>query len=211
MGSAARPHDASLALTRPKEISPQDIGFLRLDDLLRDWRSKLDGTRLVVLSACDTGRGATVGDSAMALPWGFFFAGARTVVASLWRVDDEATALLMARFYENLLGTFEKPRKIGGEEYAPGKALHVEPALREAKAWLRSLSRVEAEAERKRLSDLAEGFEKTIAAKDGQSALVPSRGPGGEVDAPTVRTPVGERPYAHPYFWAAFVCVGSPE
>ena len=82
-GSSQRPYDASLALTRPEKPSPGDIGFLTLDRLIRSWRSKLKDCDLVVLSACDTQRGIAKGDSVMALPWGFFYAGAPTVVASL--------------------------------------------------------------------------------------------------------------------------------
>ncbi|KNZ32337.1 MAG: hypothetical protein AD742_11095 [Methylibium sp. NZG] len=59
-------------------------------------------TRLVVLSACDTGRAqATPGDEGVGLVRAFLLAGAQEVVASLWAVDDEATALLMGRFYRH--------------------------------------------------------------------------------------------------------------
>jgi CHAT domain-containing protein len=38
-----------------------------------------------------------------------------------------------------------------------------------------------------------------------------TRGAGREIAGPTERRPLGSRPYAHPYFWAAFVCVGAGE
>ena len=38
----------------------------------------------------------------MSLPWGFMYAGAPSVIASLWRVDDESTARLMLAFYERV-------------------------------------------------------------------------------------------------------------
>ena len=60
------------------------------------------GCDLVVLSACDTRRGVKAGGSVMALPWGFFYAGAPTVIASLWKVEDNATRALMVEFYKNL-------------------------------------------------------------------------------------------------------------
>jgi hypothetical protein len=88
MGSADRPYDASLALTQPREPTPEDIGFLRLQDLMSKWARQLNGCELVVLSACETQRGLRQGDTIMSLPLGFFFAGAQSVVASLWKVDD---------------------------------------------------------------------------------------------------------------------------
>ena len=103
MGSVARPYDASLALTPPGAPTPEDIGFLRLEDLIRSWRSRLSDCELVVLSACETQRGIRIGDSRMALPVGFFYAGAPAVVASLWKVDDRSAARLMAGFYERML------------------------------------------------------------------------------------------------------------
>jgi CHAT domain-containing protein len=58
---------------------------------------------LVVLSACQSNVGElTTGDELVGLTRAFFFAGAPTVVASLWAVDDEATGALMVRFYTHL-------------------------------------------------------------------------------------------------------------
>ena len=63
---------------------------------------RLDGA-LVTLSACETGRSAVVGgDELVGLSRGFLFAGASTLVQSLWRVDDASTARLMQKFYAAL-------------------------------------------------------------------------------------------------------------
>jgi CHAT domain-containing protein len=58
---------------------------------------------LVTLSACETGLGKiSNGDDVVGLNRGFLYAGSRSVVGSLWSVDDEATAALMKAFYINL-------------------------------------------------------------------------------------------------------------
>ena len=63
----------------------------------------LRGSRLVVLSACDTGTGLRQrGQEVQGLRWGFRAAGARALVTSLWRSNDFATRRLMKRFYQAL-------------------------------------------------------------------------------------------------------------
>jgi hypothetical protein len=63
----------------------------------------LQSAELVVLSACDTGLSVPAGGEGLfGLQRAFQVAGARAVVASLWKVDDEITQQLMSRFYANL-------------------------------------------------------------------------------------------------------------
>jgi len=77
----------------------QDDGVLTVSDL---YSMSLDAD-LVTLSACETGLGRIAnGDDVVGLTRGFLYAGTRSIVASLWSVDDEATAGLMKSFYENL-------------------------------------------------------------------------------------------------------------
>jgi CHAT domain-containing protein/tetratricopeptide (TPR) repeat protein len=79
---------------------PRD-GLLRLDEI---YRLHLPAD-LVVLSACRTALGQEVrGEGLIGLTRGFFSAGARQVLVSLWPVDDRATAELMRRFYFEMLG-----------------------------------------------------------------------------------------------------------
>jgi CHAT domain-containing protein len=84
---------------------PQN-GFLRLHDIYN-----LDlPAELVVLSACDTGLGKEVkGEGLVGLARGFMYAGAARVLASLWKVDDEATADLMTHFYRQMLENGKSP------------------------------------------------------------------------------------------------------
>jgi CHAT domain-containing protein len=63
------------------------------------------GAELVTLSACETGVGRLErGEGVLGLARAFLAAGARSVVVSLWKVNDRSTALLMERFYRPLLG-----------------------------------------------------------------------------------------------------------
>jgi CHAT domain-containing protein len=78
----------------------QQNGFVGLQDIYA-LKSRVD---LVVLSACRTGLGKAVkGEGLIGVTRGFMNAGASSAVASLWSVDDEATAELMKHFYSNML------------------------------------------------------------------------------------------------------------
>lgn len=95
-----RPENSGLFLsTVDRNKQPRD-GFLGLEDIY----SLRAPVELVVLSACRTGLGKEVsGEGLIGLTRGFMYAGASSVVASLWKVDDEATSELMKHFYLNML------------------------------------------------------------------------------------------------------------
>lgn len=63
------------------------------------------GTQLVVLSACETGRGdvSALGQGVYGLRRAVMVAGAETLLTSLWKVDDKATRDLMTQYYKNLM------------------------------------------------------------------------------------------------------------
>jgi CHAT domain-containing protein/Flp pilus assembly protein TadD len=77
--------------------SGSDNGLLTADEILD---LKLNA-ELVVLSACDTGRGRLTGDGVIGLSRSFIAAGVPSLVVSLWAVPDASTAFLMTEFYQN--------------------------------------------------------------------------------------------------------------
>jgi CHAT domain-containing protein len=84
--------------------------------------------RLVTLSACETGLidFRNTSDEYIGLPSGFLYAGASSVISSLWTVNDLSTAFLMIQFYQNLQATQS-----------------VTVALNQAQLWMRNLTKKE--------------------------------------------------------------------
>src|SRR5207248_10564834 len=117
------------------------------------------------------------GEGSLGFSQALFLAGARSLILSLWQVDDTATALLMTRFYENLLG-----KRAGLTQPLPKAA-----ALQEAHSWLRQLTARDIAAELAHLPQLR----------------------GGEREKP-LAVSRSEHPYAHPYYWSAFILIGDP-
>ncbi|MFZ2302636.1 MAG: CHAT domain-containing protein [Gallionella sp.] len=101
---AGSPLDSGLYLAADGE----NDGMLRVTELY----SMQINADLVTLSACETGLGKiSNGDDVVGLARGFLFAGARSVVSTLWSVDDRATSELMLAFYQNLKGN-SKPEAL---------------------------------------------------------------------------------------------------
>ncbi|MGL1863362.1 MAG: CHAT domain-containing protein [Pseudodesulfovibrio sp.] len=86
------------APNRLEDINPEDL--LKVTDIMG---LKIN-PNLVFLSACDTARAKIgSGDEIIGLTRGFFVAGAPSVINTLWKIDDQSTAMLAKRFYENML------------------------------------------------------------------------------------------------------------
>ena len=106
--------NSSIALTP----SGKDDGLLKAEDILN---LKLNA-ELVVLSACDTGRGKITGDGVIGLSRSLISAGVPSVIVSLWArnspervlspadfaISDDSTAFLMTEFYQNLQRKLDK-------------------------------------------------------------------------------------------------------
>jgi CHAT domain-containing protein/Tfp pilus assembly protein PilF len=164
-------------------------GRLTANEVLENWKLEAE---LVTLSACESGLGRPGGgDGLLGFAQAFLLAGSRSVCLSLWKVDDAATALLMDRFYQNLLGQRE-----GLSRPMPKAA-----ALAEAKQWLRQLPAGEAV---ERTAELMAGVARGKGQKLGP--LLAS--------VPKLKEGIAEKdykPYAHPRYWAAFVLFGDPD
>lgn len=151
---------------------------LTAETILRTWNLQAD---LVTLSACESGLGRfTATEGYVGFSQALLLAGSQAVVSSLWKVDDLATALLMTRFYENLLGA---RRDLS-------QPLPLSDALQEAQAWLR---------------DLTEGQQRQLLEQRQNNAPLQT---GLVTRQPANATEF--RPYAHPHYWAAFVLIGAP-
>ncbi|MDD8019429.1 MAG: CHAT domain-containing protein, partial [Bacteroidota bacterium] len=94
------PKFSAILFSQPQSPTADDDGILYVDETFT-----LDlKAQLVVLSSCESGVGKLVqGEGMIALTRGLFYAGAKNIMFSLWKVSDKQTYLLMDEFYKQLL------------------------------------------------------------------------------------------------------------
>jgi len=143
-------------------------------------------SRLVVLSACETGLIDlnSISDEYIGLPSGFLFAGSPSVVSSLWTVNDLSTSFLMIKFYEIL---FDENQQVS-----------VPVALKQAQYWLQDLTI-------DKLDEFLQQYQPQI-----DKHLVQLR-PGQRKIYQKSLERIRERqpyPFANPYYWAGFTATG---
>jgi len=104
--NSEQPELSGILLSSYDEFGKRQNGFLQLHDV---YNLKLSAD-LVVLSACETALGKDIrGEGLVGLTRGFMYAGVPRIVASLWNVDDAATAELMEMFYKAMLTEGKRP------------------------------------------------------------------------------------------------------
>ncbi len=97
---------SGLIFTRPSRSSAKEDGILYSSEI---YNLSLDA-QLVVLSSCESGVGELVDSEGMiALARGFFYAGVRNIIFSLWQVEDKTTSQLMIELYRNILAGEKLP------------------------------------------------------------------------------------------------------
>ena len=144
----------------------------------------LNRTSLVVLSACETGKGTVLtGEGIQGLRRAFELAGVKTIICTLWKTDDMASAVFMSVFYENFI-----KRGIGTLK-----------SLNAAKCFMRTAT----------VAELRENIcfgavsRQILASRLGDERKV------RQYREVYYRADVTERPYSHPFYWAGFVLQGD--
>jgi len=164
--------NSRLKLGKDEELNLEEVfEHLRLE---KNW--------LVCLSACESGLldYRDIADEFIGLQAGFLYAGAPTVIASLWSIADYTTALVMMKLYENIYQ----------------RSMTKAAALRQAQLWLKDLTAGEALKLLKAKEEVLE-YSERMARED----IAPVR------RAVSLHDP-NSKPFSHPYFWAGYQLFG---
>ena len=90
----------------------------------------MDATSLIIISACETGNGQLASsEGVLSLTRGFAYAGCASIVNSLWKADDEATATILHQFHQYLQKGYTKSKALQQAklDYIHSNALHKTP------------------------------------------------------------------------------------
>jgi CHAT domain-containing protein/tetratricopeptide (TPR) repeat protein len=130
------PLNSALALAMPAEAAEgRENGLLQAWEIIEQVRIRAD---MVTLSACETGAGQDVaGEGIVGLTRAFHFAGAQSVLASLWSVPDKATTRLMTRLYGYLKAGYSKDAALRAAQL---DLIDGRPARNQGAAWRQPLS-----------------------------------------------------------------------
>ena len=101
----------AIALSPDSPPSPKNAneGLLRTSEIVENLKLQAD---LIILSACDTGKGEITGDGVLGLSRALLTAGAKSLIVSLWKVPDNETSDLMVEFYQQLEKNPDKARAL---------------------------------------------------------------------------------------------------
>jgi CHAT domain-containing protein/tetratricopeptide (TPR) repeat protein len=141
-------------------------------------------TRLVVVSACQSAQVSVAGlpEEVLSIATAMLASGSACAIASLWPVDDLATATLMTRLYTEILVHGQRPPE----------------ALRRAQIWLRDLTEDQESVFLNLHPALAAEFHRRVVAGNPPGRRGPAHGPQHHHTGP----------YSHPDYWAPFIAVG---
>ena len=95
------PELSCLSFSQPKDSLSKEDGFLYSGET---YNLNLQGTDLLVLSACESGIGKIAkGEGMLSLTRGFLYAGANNILYSLWKINDKFTSEFMTLFYKKMI------------------------------------------------------------------------------------------------------------